>query len=231
MKWGLEPPFKTSYHLNTINARVEHVSESKLYGRLLDSKRCVVVVDGFYEWSHINKERVPYLIRFDDATPEESILSAFPTTQSTQSSTQPSHATNNRESSDTDCILPEGVSPLFLAGLYDVSSESGSYSCTILTTDSCGKVGNIHERMPVLLSPSTARDWLDCDSKFSTIIPSVLDSSKKLANRLICIQVSPLVNSVANKSKEVTLPIAEHKKRSLEKGLGRFFSTKKPKLL
>eukprot|EP00919_Chromeraceae_sp_WS-2016_P053827 GHVR01127850.1.p1 GENE.GHVR01127850.1~~GHVR01127850.1.p1 ORF type:complete len:260 (+),score=27.11 GHVR01127850.1:50-829(+) len=54
-KWGLVPSFATDEQVknmpyNTINARVEKVGTSPIYRRLVNSKRCVVVVDGFYEW-------------------------------------------------------------------------------------------------------------------------------------------------------------------------------------
>jgi putative SOS response-associated peptidase YedK len=154
------------------------------------------------------------------------------TTQST-TCTEGEGQSDPVDSDTDDCILPKGVSPLFLAGLYDISPNSGTYSCTILTTESSGPTGKIHDRMPLLLSSETARDWLDCDKhKFADIVSQVAKTSRVLSDKLVCIQVSTLVNSVSNKSKDVTLPVAEMKKRSFEKGLGRFFSqeTKKPKL-
>lgn len=227
MKWGLEPRFTTSQHLSTINARVEHVRESKIYSPLIDSKRCVILVDAFYEWSHNNNTRTPYLIRYDERNPETPI----PTDHHTQSTTctQAEEQSNSSDSDADDCILPKDVSPLFLAGLYDISPTTGTYSCSILTTESSGPTGKIHDRMPLLLSSETARDWLDCDKhKFADIVAQVTKTSRVLSDKL----VSSLVNSVSHKSKDVTLPVAEMKKRSFEKGLGRFFSqeTKKPKL-
>jgi putative SOS response-associated peptidase YedK len=232
MKWGLEPRFTPSHHLSTINARVENITSSKVFGPLIESQRCVVIVDAFYEWSHENKDRIPYLIRFDGKTPEQAIpLPHRP----------PPGAPSNSEEGltepldlDTDeCVLPKGVSPLFLAGLYDISPSSGNYSFTILTMESCGPTARIHDRMPVLLSPETAQQWLDCGTggrTFTDIIPNVKTTSQTLSSNLVCIQVSSLVNSVANKSRDVTLPVEEMKKRSFEKGLGRFLSIKKQKL-
>ena len=232
MKWGLEPRFASSQPLTTINARVEHVRESKLYSPLIESKRCVIIVDAFYEWSHNNKERTPYLIRYDERTPETCIPITVPPTQSTTCS----NTDDISDAIDTEtkaCVLPKGVSPLLLAGLYDVSPTSGSYSCSILTTESIGPTAKIHDRMPLLLSPETARMWLECEHhSFSEIIVQVRQTNRTLAGKLVCIEVSSLVNNASHKSIDVTLPVAEMKKRSFEKGLGRFFSQdpKKPKL-
>lgn len=228
MKWGLEPRFTPSHHLTTINARVENVASSRVFSPLIDSKRCIVIIDAFYEWSHENKDRIPYLIRYDEATPERSI--PLPNGVSKDSSSSVVDLGDAEDSFSDKCILPKGVSPLLLAGLYDVSPSSGDYSCTILTTNSSGPTANIHDRMPVLLSPETAQRWLDCGRSFSDIIPNVEKTCRSLSKNLVCIQVSTLVNSVANKSIDVTLPVAEMKKRSFEKGLGRFFPVKKQKL-
>jgi len=233
MKRGLEPRFATHHPLSTINARVEYVGESKLYSPLIVSKRCVIIVDAFYEWSHKNKERAPYLIRYDERTPETSIPLDETMTKST-SGTQAEEVSDIPDAATDPCVLPKGVSPLFLAGLYDVSPTSGEYSCSILTTDSSGPTASIHDRMPLLLSPETARLWLECKNQpFNEIIGYVQKTNRGLADKLICIKVSSLVNNVSHKSIDVTVPADEMKKRSFEKGLGRFFSQdlhKKPKL-
>lgn len=52
LRWGMIPPWmpepRTSH--STINARIEGVAGSRLYGEPLISSRCVVFADGWYEW-------------------------------------------------------------------------------------------------------------------------------------------------------------------------------------
>ena len=212
MKWGLEPRFPVTHTLSTINARIEGLSTSKLYGPLVDHNRCVVVVDGFYEWHQEKTEKVPFLLRYGADVPERSIPGGvFDDYVSV-------------DDFDSECVLPAGVSPLLLAGIYD-RSPSGDYTCSIITTDSVGPCSQIHSRMPLLLSPESAADWLSVSLSFNDMQLKVFQTSRELAAHIESIQVSSLVNSVMNSSKDVTLAASEMKKKSFEKGLGRFFKT------
>ncbi len=53
MRWGLVPHWakdpKVSYKM--INARAETVAQKPVYKKLLESKRCLIPADGFYEWT------------------------------------------------------------------------------------------------------------------------------------------------------------------------------------
>lgn len=215
MSWGIDPKFETEKHLSTINARVEGVAKSRMYSPLLDAHRCVVIVDAFYEWDQTTKVHTPHLIRFGASRPEIPIPLSH---QEGSSFVGPAGADD-----ETDTLLPPGVSPLFLAAIYDRSKTTGQNKCSILTMDSRGCVSRIHSRMPVLLTPDSAKTWLG-DAPFSELIDDVLVQSQKAALDLECTEVSSLVNSVAHQSRDVTLPVLEMKKRSFEKGLGRFFS-------
>jgi putative SOS response-associated peptidase YedK len=217
MKWGIEPRFTTSHNLSTINARIEGVRTSKLYSPLIDSKRCVVVVDAFYEWDQRTKTHTPYLIRYRNEVHECPIVSSM------GEAVVPSDSQSG--TSESDEFLPRNVSPLLMAAIYDENPKTGELSCSVLTMDSCDPVSMIHTRMPVLLSSKTAQLWLG-KSPFDEILPSIFQSSKHEASLLFCTQVSNLVNSISNKSRDVTLPVSEQKKRSFEKGLGRFFQVR-----
>ena len=69
MRWGLVPSFAKraeDYDVfkggsSTFNARMEGVQSSSLWRRLLDSKRGVVLLDGFFEWKTHGKSKVPML--------------------------------------------------------------------------------------------------------------------------------------------------------------------------
>ena len=214
MRWGLDPRFHPTQSLSTINARIEGITTSKLYAPLINSHRCVVIVDAFYEWDQTAKTHKPYLVRFRDEVPETFIPTDAPATSFADDSI----------SSDADSILPEGVAPLLLAAIYDTNPSTGNTSCSVLTTGSSGPLAKVHTRMPVLLSPETARTWLHSAVTFDDLAGPVIKTCSDLADSLMCTQVSTLVNSISNKSREVTLPLSEQKKRSFEKGLGRYFS-------
>ena len=47
---------------NMINARVESLLEKKTFSRLVEKKRCLVPMDGFYEWKKEGKAKSPYRI-------------------------------------------------------------------------------------------------------------------------------------------------------------------------
>lgn len=57
--------YKT-HNLSTNNCRLENISSSKLYNPILrNGGRCVIVVEGFYEWQTTNKSarlKQPYYI-------------------------------------------------------------------------------------------------------------------------------------------------------------------------
>jgi putative SOS response-associated peptidase YedK len=55
------------------------------------------------------------------------------------------------------------ASPLLLAGLYApaVEDKGRSASVTVVTMPACKRFSEIHDRQPALLSPDSARKWLD----------------------------------------------------------------------
>jgi len=48
-----------------LNARVETVASSKGYRRAFAKRRCLVAADGFYEWEHVDDEKLPYRFHLD----------------------------------------------------------------------------------------------------------------------------------------------------------------------
>ncbi len=65
LRWGLEMP---SARMAGINARVESLARP-LYRDKVRDKRCLVVVDGFYEWRRVDGKKYPYLIAREDRAP------------------------------------------------------------------------------------------------------------------------------------------------------------------
>lgn len=73
MKWGLIPSFtkKTEKpdHYRMFNARSESITEKASFRRLIPNSRCVVAVEGFYEWKKDGSKKQPYYIHLKDGRP------------------------------------------------------------------------------------------------------------------------------------------------------------------
>lgn len=67
-RWGLIPSWakdiKIGYKM--INARKETITEKNSFKYALKKRRCLVPLDGFYEWKKIGKEKQPYRIQTTD---------------------------------------------------------------------------------------------------------------------------------------------------------------------
>jgi putative SOS response-associated peptidase YedK len=127
LRWGLVPHWASDPRdlgVTTINARAETVAERPLYREASARKRCLVVADGFYEWS----AGTPHWITREDGEPF-----AFAGLWATW---------RPRDAGD--------VEPL--------------RSCAIVTTAAAGPVRELHDRMPVILSPADEPRWLDPDA-------------------------------------------------------------------
>ncbi|KAH9305082.1 hypothetical protein KI387_009486, partial [Taxus chinensis] len=73
MKWGLVPSFTKKNekpdHFPMFNARSESVCEKASFRRLIPSCRCLVTVEGFYEWKKDGAKKQPFYIHFQDERP------------------------------------------------------------------------------------------------------------------------------------------------------------------
>ncbi|GMP90226.1 hypothetical protein CsSME_00041448 [Camellia sinensis var. sinensis] len=73
MKWGLIPSFtkKTEKpdHYKMFNARSESICEKASFRRLVPNNRCLVAVEGFYEWKKDGSKKQPYYVHFKDGRP------------------------------------------------------------------------------------------------------------------------------------------------------------------
>lgn len=177
--------------LTTNNARLENIENSKLYKQVLHrGGRCVVPVEGFYEWNTTNpklksSERPVFYI-YNPQKPDVKI----------------------EAKSTWNC---EDVNLMFVAGLFDVwHDEAGEslYSFTIVTFESNEHFNWLHHRTPAILeSENQVRDWLDY-KRIST------DQALKLIKHpkhIIWHEVSNFVNSSRNKSDGCNKPFDKKK--------------------
>ncbi|RMH78186.1 MAG: SOS response-associated peptidase, partial [Actinomyces sp.] len=135
--WGLVPFWARDPSIGNrmINARAESVADKPAYKRAFARRRCLVPVDGFYEWTTVpgRRRKQPwYITRVDD---------------------EPLALAGLWESwRDPDRTDDEGH-PLEL------------HSLTIITGDPNEDVAPVHDRMPVILPPAAWEEWLDPDER------------------------------------------------------------------
>jgi putative SOS response-associated peptidase YedK len=144
MRWGLVPPWaKTSEDGRPdakgpllINARSEKVTSSPAFRNSAKNKRCLVPMDGWYEWrpngelaSGKKAPKTPFYMYGGDG---EMLFMA-----GLWSTWLPKDA-------------PKDAPPLL--------------SCTIITADAAGPLAEIHDRMPLTISKSDWDRWLDPDA-------------------------------------------------------------------
>ena len=178
--WGLIPRWApdVSRAASLINARIETVAEKPSFRDLVAQHRCVIPMDGYFEW----KEQ----LRHDAMKPIKQ-----PFYFSAHSQSRFSH---------------QGV--LAVAGLWtawkDPNQSNGQvvHSAVALTTDANDMVSQVHHRMPVLLDRSGVANWLD-DKNINPLAQiQVVDN-----DALVVCAVSTKVNSSRNSGSELIEPI------------------------
>ncbi len=71
LRWGLIPSWAKDAAIGSklINARSETVAEKPSFRSALKRRRCLVLVDGWYEWQQTTKPKRPFLFRRKDKRP------------------------------------------------------------------------------------------------------------------------------------------------------------------
>ncbi|MEV0645284.1 SOS response-associated peptidase [Phytomonospora sp. NPDC050363] len=82
--------------------------------------------------------------------------------------------------------------PLVFAGLWETWGEDPLMSMTVLTTDAHGGLEDIHDRMPLVLTPDRWADWLgESDDVESLLLPPSLEV-------IAAIEARPVSKAVGN---------------------------------
>lgn len=202
--WGIIPKWHTGdkhHGLTTNNARMENLSTSKLYKPLLEQgKRCVIPIEGFYEWQTVNQslksnQRKVYFIYMPQG---DDIKIALKSTWNSST-----------------------VNLMYLAGLFDVWHDAKGdsiFSFTVLTFESNEKLQWLHSRTPAILeTQEQIETWLDYKKYPEELALGVI----KQPTEIVWHQVSNSVNNGKNKSENFKKPLD---------GINSFFTFKKPKL-
>jgi putative SOS response-associated peptidase YedK len=142
MRWGFVPPWAKarpdgapeSKGSQLINARADKVTASPAFRSSAKSKRCLVPMDGWYEW-RANPDvggkkapKTPFFMHRDDG----------------------------------ELLFMAGLWSTWRPAAS--SSSAPLLSCTIITTDAAGPLAEIHDRMPLTISMGDWDRWLDPDA-------------------------------------------------------------------
>lgn len=139
-QWGLVPSWAEERSTELINARSETVAQTPAFKDAYWNRRCLVPVDGFYEWVDTNDgQKQPYRITSTDDQPFALAgLWETWTPRHTQTGLGDFSSGNNR-ASDSESLV----------------------SFTVLTREPNDTVSEYHDRMPVVLSEREETGWLD----------------------------------------------------------------------
>ncbi len=124
VRWGLLPSWvkdPKAFSL-LINARGESVTEKPAFRAAMKRRRCLIPVDGFYEWQAVGGRKQPFFIR------------------------------------------AKSGAPLAFAGLWESwigPNGEELETAAIVTTNANRTLGDIHNRMPVVVPREAFDLWLD----------------------------------------------------------------------
>ena len=169
MRWGLIPPWVKAGPDGApenkgpllINARADKVTTSPAFRSSAKSKRCLVPMDGYYEW-RVNSDsagkksrKTPFFMYREDGEP----------------------------------LFMAGLWSVWRPGVQAAKDAEPLLSCTIITTDAPGELAEIHDRMPLVVPESDWDRWLDpdaaVDEKLLTRPPDVHDIRLREVSTLV----------------------------------------------
>lgn len=180
--WGLVPVWAKDAKIGSrmINARAETLASKSAFRTLFTSRRCIVPMDGFYEWQ--------------PAAP------GAPLGRGGKPVKQPMyiHAADGR---------PLAVAGLWTTWRDRSLGPDAPWlhSCTVITTDANELMASVHDRMPAVLTESEWHAWLDPDQHDVAALSALLHPAPE--GLLVMHRVSTDVNSVRNKGPELIQPV------------------------
>jgi len=169
VRWGLVPYWAKDVSIGSkmINARAETVSEKPAFRSAFGKRRCLLPADGYYEWQ------------------------------------APPAGSKGQKQPYFICRRDHGA--LAFAGLYELWRDRSIqaddpaawlWTATIITTTAPDELGEIHDRMPMVIDQASWTDWLDPANTEVADLRGLL--APATTTGLISYPVAPLVNSVRN---------------------------------
>lgn len=188
-RWGLLPIWakEASFSSRTFNARSETVLEKPSFRSAVKSKRCVVPVDGYYEWLSPNGPKgakTPFFVHREDGAPI-----AFAGLYEWWK--DPTVAEGEAGQWVLSCSILTMASP---------SPEEGGV---------LGELGRLHDRLPIpLAGPDAVDSWLNpADKDAGPLVERVRSEAYQAASGWTMHQVGSAVGNVRNNGPELMEPV------------------------
>lgn len=153
-RWGLVPSWSDGPRSgpDPINARAESLTERRAFADAYRNRRCLVPVDGFYEWVGTADGKRPYFVSRRDDRPFL-LAGLWETWTPERKQTGLGEFGGDGPSAD-----PEPVQ-----------------SFTVVTTEPNDFLADYHHRMAVCLGPADGRRWLSADDPRELLEPRPFD--------------------------------------------------------
>ena len=183
-QWGLVPLWAKDVKIGSsmINARAETIADKPAYKGVFKKYRCLIPMDGFYEW--------------------QAGREGGPVGKNGKPIKQPMFI--HRADGE-----PLAVAGMWSAWRPKDSPPDTPWlhTCTIITTSANNTMAPVHDRMPVILPASAWQKWLDptetdLESLQALLVPAPDDL-------LVLRKVSTDVNNVRNKGEELIAELDE----------------------
>ena len=186
LRWGLVPSWARRPGPPQINARAETVTTKPMFRRAFAARRCLLPADGYYEWHPV-----------------------------------PGNDQKRKTGRQASFIRPES-GLLVMAGIYEFWKDPaipgpGGWlaSVAIITARASDRLGQIHDRMPVVVEPADWADWLDPDLTDPAAARQLLTVA---GDRLVGHPVSAAVGNVRNNGPELVRPVDSQVEVPLDDG-------------
>ena len=184
VRWGLVPWWAkdASGGGRLINARAETVAVKPSFRRAFTRRRCILPADGYYEWQAV--------------------------TQDGKKQKQPYYAYRK----DGGAVAFAGLYELWRDGaLPDDHERAWLWTAAIITTQATDDVGQIHDRMPMVIAQDHWADWLNPDNSETGQLQATMLPA--MAGGLTSHPVSTAVNSVRNNGPELIVSLPADQER------------------
>ncbi|MFC6825405.1 SOS response-associated peptidase [Halopelagius fulvigenes] len=182
LKWGLMPGWADDRSVGStlINARAETVREKPSFREAFERRRCLVVADGFYEWTARDGERRPYRVAFEDDRPF-AMAGLWERWRPERTQTGLDDFAEGTPADPDPDVLE---------------------TFTVVTAEPNEVVAELHDRMAVVLAPDEEETWLRGDGAEAA---ALLDAHP--ADEMRAYPVSARVNDPANDAPDLIEPV------------------------
>ncbi|MGB3301835.1 SOS response-associated peptidase [Gordonia sp. (in: high G+C Gram-positive bacteria)] len=181
MRWGLVPSWTKELGKGPLlfNARAETLAEKPAFRSSLPGKRCLVPMDGWYEWkpgplgANGKPTKIPFFMSPADGTR----------------------------------LFMGGLWAAWRPAEARAAGDDSQWvsSTTIITTDAVGKLTDVHHRMPLIMPFEYWEAWLDPGHAADPVL--LAPPASNLVDAITIREVSPLVNRVSNNGPELLEPV------------------------